>query len=351
MTDKTMRAVRYDRYGPPDVLKVQEVPVPTPGRGEVLVKVVGTSVNPVDAEIRGGRLRPMSGWRFPKGTSQDFTGEIVAVGTDVDVALAGRLVWGATPGLSSATAAEYIRVRESAAAPAPEGQDLLTTAALPTVGLTALMALRAVRVEAGHRVLVVGAAGGVGSATTQLAVAKGAQVTAVAGPGGADFCTGLGAEQVYDYADPEALAASLAAAPPYDAVVDCAGRSLARYRRRLRSGGRMITLSSKGMGYAVLSAILPGPRVRVAVLKARRADLDELAGFVGRGELRALVDQIYPLAAIAEAHRSIETGHSRGKRVIQVSAADRTTDQAADRPEDQRARWTRPSSQTGSVDS
>ena len=315
-----MRAVRYERYGPPDVLEVRNVPVPEPRSGEVLIRVSATSVNPVEAQVRAGRMRPMSGFRFPKGTGQDFSGEVVAVGPGVDPATVGRRVWGTKLGLGSATAAEYVQVKESLTAQAPAGYDLVAAAALPTVGLTAITGLRTVRVRPGSRVLVVGASGGIGSVAIQLARAAGARVSAVAAARNAEFCADLGADVTYDYQRLE----SLADAPRFDAIIDLYGASLGRYRRQLATGGRMISLASKGMGYVILSSVLPGPRVRMAMMKPKRADLDELAAAVVHGDLRSVVEETYPLDSIAEAHRSIESGHSRGKRVIRITEGQAT---------------------------
>ncbi len=315
-----MRAVRYERYGPPEVLGVRSVPVPEPQSGEVLVRVCATSVNPVEAQVRAGGMRPMSGFRFPKGTGQDFAGEVVAVGPGVDPATVGRRVWGTKLGLGSATAAEYVQVKESLTAQAPAGYDLVAAAALPTVGLTAITALRTVRVRPGSRVLVVGASGGIGSVAIQLAHAAGARVSAVAAARNAEFCADLGAEVTYDYQRLE----SLADAPKFDAIIDLYGASLGQYRRHLATRGRMISLASKGMGYVILSSVLPGPRVRMAMMKPKRADLDELAAAVVDGDLRSVVEETYPLDSIADAHRSIESGHSRGKRVIRITEGQAT---------------------------
>ncbi|MFE9514485.1 NADP-dependent oxidoreductase [Streptomyces sp. NPDC006643] len=312
-----MRAVRYERYGPPEVLTVQEVPVPAPGPGQFLLKVHATSVNPAEAMVRSGRMKVMSGFRFPKGTGEDFAGTIVAGGPDADENLIGEQVWGLVYGLNAATAAEYITVKESQFALAPTTIDLVTAAALPTVGSTALTALRAVRLAAGERLLVVGASGGIGSSIVQIAAAKGAVVATVSSGGNADFLTGLGAKETYDYAKLE----DLASAPEFDAVVDLHGTELDTYRRRVRSGGRIVTFAMKGMAGAMASIVKPGARVGVAQLKPRRADLEELTRLVESGELHPQVERIYPMDAIAEAHRSVESGHSRGKRVVRIARA------------------------------
>ncbi|MET9557173.1 NADP-dependent oxidoreductase [Streptomyces sp. NPDC006645] len=259
----------------------------------------------------------MSGFRFPKGTGEDFAGTIVAGGPDADENLIGEQVWGLVYGLNAATAAEYITVKESQFALAPTTIDLVTAAALPTVGSTALTALRAVRLAAGERLLVVGASGGIGSSIVQIAAAKGAVVATVSSGGNADFLTGLGAKETYDYAKLE----DLASAPEFDAVVDLHGTELDTYRRRVRSGGRIVTFAMKGMAGAMASIVKPGARVGVAQLKPRRADLEELTRLVESGELHPQVERIYPMDAIAEAHRSVESGHSRGKRVVRIARA------------------------------
>lgn len=313
MTEQ-MRAARYHRYGPPEVLQVEHVPMPAPGRREVLVRVRATSVNPSEALVRAGKMRLLSGFRFPKGTGQDFAGEVEAVGPGADTALLGRQVWGTRLGLGAAAAAEYLRVPARLVAATPAGLTPPDAAALPTVGLTALMALRAARVRSGSAVLVVGASGGVGSATVQLARAAGAEVTTVSSPVNTDFCTELGAHKAYAYTEPHALGTVT-----FDAVIDLHGKGLPPYRRRVRRGGRMLSLSPRAMVYALGTALRPGPLVRLAQLKPTTDDLDRLAGHIAAGELRAVVDHVYPLADIAAAHRDQETGHSRGKRVIHVA--------------------------------
>ncbi|MES4908883.1 MULTISPECIES: NAD(P)-dependent alcohol dehydrogenase [unclassified Streptomyces] len=313
-SETQMRAVRFERYGPPDVLTVQKVAVPEPGAGQVLVKAFGSSVNPAEAQVRAGKFKLLTGSKFPKGIGEDFSGEIVAVGEGVERSLVGRRVWGTDLGLKSETTAEYIVVKESVTAWAPSRHDPVTLAALPTVGLTALLALRTVGVKAGGRVLIVGAAGGVGSAAVQLAHALGARVATVSGSANTDLCRELGAVAAYEYA-------RLSTDPiteKFDAVIDLYGADPGVYRSLLVKGGRMVCLAAKGMGYSMKSAFLPGPRVRTARMKPSRADLDTLARHVEKGELRAVVEQIYPMEEIAEAHRAVETGHSRGKRVIQI---------------------------------
>ncbi|GAB2558768.1 NAD(P)-dependent alcohol dehydrogenase [Nocardia heshunensis] len=314
-TSPRMRAVEYDRYGGPEVLEVRDVPRPQPGPRQVQVRVRATAVNPVDTKIRSGAMKLMSGRRFPKRIGGEFAGEITALGTEVGDLAVGTRVWGFLGEVSgkAGAAAQYLVADAASIGPAPATLDTTAAAALPTGGVTALLALRdALKVAPGHRLLVVGASGGVGSAAVQLGVAFGAQVAAVASAANHDLCQRLGATEVFDYANPSSLSGR------FDAILDCHGTALATYRRVLRRGGRMLSIDPSGMKYAMFSTVLPGPRVRVIMAKSRRADLVALAEFVASGRLQPVVDEVYPLDDIAKAHHLAETGHARGKRLITV---------------------------------
>jgi NADPH:quinone reductase-like Zn-dependent oxidoreductase len=311
-----MRAVEYTRYGDAGELAVRQVPRPAVSAGRVLVRVHGSSVNPTDVEIRAGRMRLMTGRRFPKRIGLDFAGEVVAVDSDGVTGVAvGERVWGFLSDISGRTgaAAEYVSVKPAAISTAPVSVDLVAAAALPSVGVTALRALRDVlRIRKGERLLVVGASGGVGGTAVQLGAALGADVTAVASSRNHAFCRELGAGHTVDYAAPHSLSRD------FDAILDCHGTSLRTYRRLLRPRGRMMTTAAAGMGFAVRSVLLPGPRVRVMMARSRRADLTALADQVDQGILRPVVEEVYPLEELGRAHRAAETGHARGKKVIAV---------------------------------
>ncbi|WP_196054628.1 NAD(P)-dependent alcohol dehydrogenase [Nocardia aurantiaca] len=310
-----MRAAVYDRYGDPEVLSVRDVHRPQPGPRQVQVRVRATAVNPVDAKIRSGAMKLMSGRRFPKRTGGEFSGEITMLGSGVSDLAPGTQVWGFLGEVSgkAGSAAQYLVADASSIGPAPTTIDPVAAAALPTGGVTALLALRdTLKVTPGHRLLVVGASGGVGSAAIQLGVAFGAEVTAVSSPANHDLCQHLGATKVFDYADPAAVSGR------FDAILDCHGTALATYRRLVRRGGRMLSTDPSGMKYAVLSTVLPGPRVRMIMAKSRRADLVALAEFVDSGRLQPVIDDVYALDDIAKAHQLAETGHARGKRLVTI---------------------------------
>ncbi|WP_329424654.1 NAD(P)-dependent alcohol dehydrogenase [Streptosporangium sp. NBC_01495] len=319
-----MRTVEYDRYGSAEELAVRTVPAPEPRAGEVLIRVHGSSINPIDVKIRSGGMKIMSGRRFPKRTGLDFAGEVTALGAGVSDLAVGQRVWGFLGDVAgrAGAAAEYLTAKPSAVSAAPTTVGLVRAAALPSVGVTALRALRdVVRLKPGEDLLVVGASGGVGSAAIQLGQAMGAKVTAVASPANHAFCRDLGAGHTLDYAAPDRLSGD------FDVILDCHGTSLDAYRRLLRPRGRMMTTSADAMAFALRSAVLPGPRVRLMMARSRRTDLAALADYVDQGRLRPIVEEIYQLQDIGHAHQAAETGHARGKKVITV-----LVDHDADQP-------------------
>lgn len=313
MASGTMRAAQIDRTGGPEVLQIRTVPVPTAAKGQVVVRVHATSINPSDVISRQIQYP-----RFPRGTGMDFTGEVAEVGPGVTDLTPKQRVWGYLGGLSglrrTGAAADYLVVQRDRMATAPTTVDLVTAAALPTVGLTALQALRdALHLRTDQRLLVIGASGGVGSAAIQLAKAMGANVTAVASARNAEFCHQLGADQVLDYTT------TLPEKREFDALLACHGASLRQYHRLLRPGGRAATLPADTFPTALRSWLRLGPRIRFVYTWPRRRDLEELAGYVDRGELQPIIEQIYPLTAVQDAHRAVESGHARGKRVIDLN--------------------------------
>ncbi|MFB6594482.1 NAD(P)-dependent alcohol dehydrogenase [Streptomyces diastaticus] len=290
----TMRAALLDRYGPPEVLYEGRVPVPVPAPGEVLVKVHATSVNGGELAGRAGRVRLVTGGRFPQRTGIDFTGEVAEVTPGVRGPAVGDRVWGVL-GRTLGSAAEYLAVRPGRIARAPRTVSLTEAASLP--------------------------AGGVGSVAVQLGKALGARVTALAGPGRLDFVRELGADEAYSYT--ECGPADLG---PFDVIMDTAGTEHRAWRRRLAPRGRMVAISfdldrkAASLGHLLASTVHGRARVRFFSGDPRHCLLTELAGLVDGGALRPVVDSVRPLAEIAAAHRALEAGGVRGKHVIRVTA-------------------------------
>jgi NADPH:quinone reductase-like Zn-dependent oxidoreductase len=318
--EQTMRAVLYDRYGGPEVLRVAEVPRPVPGAGEVLVRVRAFSVNGGELAARAGRIRFVTGRRFPQRTGLDFTGEAVALGPGVSDVAVGDRVWGVlgrTSGFGSA--AEYVSVRPERLGLVPDSLDLVDAAALP-VGTTAITALRdKATLRPGERLLVRGAAGGVGHVAVQLAKARGAHVTALARGTNLDFVRSLGADEAVDHrgARPGDLGR-------FDVVLDTVGTDLPAFRALLRPGGRMVTLAfdldrlPSSLGSIAGSAIHGRSRIRFFSGNPQRPLFDTLADHVTRSGLRPAVDRVFSLDGTADAHRALEAGGVRGKFVVRV---------------------------------
>lgn len=313
-----MRAVIVDRYGPPDVARVMEVPRPRPRKDEVLVRVVAAAVTSGDARIRGARFpsgfalpaRLAFGLRGPRRRvlGSVFSGIVEDVGPGVAHVAPGQAVCGMT-GMSMGAHAEYVRVAARRAAAVPSGVSHPEAAGLLFGGSTALYFLRdRASVRPGMRVLVNGASGAVGSNAVQLARHFGATVTAVTSAGNADLARRLGAGRVIDYAVDD-----ITDAPErFDVVLDAVGNlSMASGRQLIRDGGVLV------LAVASLWDTLRARRGVVAgSAPERAADFEWLLQLVAAGDLTVVVDRTFPLDHIADAYRLVDSGHKRGNVIV-----------------------------------
>jgi NADPH:quinone reductase-like Zn-dependent oxidoreductase len=311
---KTMMAVRMHRYGGPEVLVHEGVPRPEPGPDELLVRVVAAAVNPVDWKIREGYLREMLPHRLPLIPGWDVSGVVEAAGGGVTRFRAGDEVFSRPDLLRDGAYAEYVVIRESEVASKPGSVDHVHAAAIPLTGITAWKALfEAAEVAPGQRVLIHGAAGGVGSLAVQLARSRGAHVVATASAANRDYLRALGADEVIDYrSTPFEKAAG-----PVDVVFDTiGGETQERSWQLLKRGGILVSIVS------------PPPPEKAAAVGARQAFvfigpdaavLAELASRVDRGELRVHVETVLPLAEARRGQELSQGGHVRGKIVLKVA--------------------------------
>lgn len=322
-----MRAIVQYRYGDLDQLTYREdVDLPVPRRGEVAISVAAASVNPADRfRVSGiprlGRL--VFGLLRPKVPvlGIDVAGTVVAVGERVTRWKVGDEVFGETLG----SFAERVCAREDRVAARPRNISLEEAAALPVAGITALQAMRdAAKVGPGSRVLVNGAAGGVGSFAVQIARALGAEVTAVCSGRNAALVSSLGASRVIDYTREDA-ARAIEAAAPYDAILDLVGTiPLARCVASLSARG--VYLSSVGRTEWILRAALRSlvsRRVRVFTASPNTRDLEALARLVEAGEVRTVIDRRFDLVHVPDALRYSATERTRGKSLVTIGDASR----------------------------
>lgn len=315
-----MKAAQITSFGTPDVLAVNDVDRPAPGTGEVLVSVEASSVNGHDTLVRSGGLRMVSGRKFPIGFGLDFAGVVAAIGTGVTGHRVGDRVWGTVHPRekhAAAGAAEYVVVPAGRVSAAPAGLSATEAASLVVAGATALIGLRdTVHLLAGERVLVRGAAGGVGTAAVQLAHAMGGHVTALARDRHAAALRDLGADEVFDYGTTTSDQIG-----PFDVVFDTVGSELNCYRSRLTRTGRMVTIGLSGPAFAAIAAssLHGSRRIRAFSANPEAAVLRDLARYVASGALRPVVESVYPLADITVAHQAFERGGVLGKHVVVVA--------------------------------
>jgi NADPH:quinone reductase-like Zn-dependent oxidoreductase len=308
-----VRAALYDRYGGPEVLAERETADPVARRGHAIVRMESTSVNAVDLAVRAGKLQIATGWSFPKGTGLDVLGTVESVGDGWAGPAIGTRVWGFKPNLPngrSLAAAERYEVHAGWISAAPAGGPELGS--LPLAGSAAYRGLNVLGVVADVAVLIRGAAGGVGAAAVQLAVARGARVTGLAAAKDLDYLRSLGAEQALDYrsATPDTIRER------FDAVFDVVGKDVFAWRRLMNGSGRFATTATSASGAIIVSSLLGPKRIRPVIASPRREELDALSAAVSGGQLAPQVGATFPLARIADAHRAVP--ETRGKVLVTI---------------------------------
>jgi NADPH:quinone reductase-like Zn-dependent oxidoreductase len=313
MSSETMRAIRQTTLGGPEVLELVEVPRPDPFPTEVLVRVHAAGVNPVDWKVRtrGGFLQP------PFTVGWDVAGVVEATGYGVTRFAPGDRVFGMPRFPREAGAyAEFVTSPSRQLARIPEGLGDVDAGAIPLAGLTAWQALvETADVEPGQRVLVLGAAGGVGHLAVQIAKARGAHVIGTARPEKHAFLSALGVDEAIDYTS-EAVEDRVA---DVDVVLDLVGdEGTAAAIGTLRDDGLFIVVPSAAGLEPLLERAAGRVRVTGILVEPDRTGMEALAGLVAAGELRPHVSHTFPLEEAAQAHLLCETGRTQGKLVLTV---------------------------------
>jgi NADPH:quinone reductase-like Zn-dependent oxidoreductase len=316
-TPQTMLAAVFDRYGPPDVLRLAQLPVPGPGPDEVLVKVRAVGINPADCKLRNGDFKLFSGRRFPMAIGLDLAGDIVQVGSAVQGLRPGEAVYTFRSAARPGSYAQFAAVSASSVAPKPQSLGYVEAAAVPVAALTALQGLR-VRggLQSGQRVLVIGASGGVGTFAVQIGKILGAHVTGVCSTRNVELVRGLGCDEVIDYTRENFASGGRR----YDVIFDAVGTPYSACKPALAPRGNYVTIVA-GPAVLALSLLrfLPGgPRVQTFLAEPDAAQLREISGWIDSGRLRVVIDKVYPFAEVTAAHQYSESGRARGKLVLEL---------------------------------
>jgi NADPH:quinone reductase-like Zn-dependent oxidoreductase len=323
-----MKAIVQDTYGSMDVLQLREIDRPVPTDNEVLVQVWAAGLHRGDWHVMTGLpymiriVVPSLGLRKPKVPvrGMDVAGVVEAVGANVTRFQPGDAVFGWCDG----SFAEYASVPQGQLAAKPATLSFEQAAVVPISGFAALQGLRDVgEIQAGQRVLVIGAAGGVGSFAVQLAKAFGAQVTGVASTSQLELVRSIGADEVIDYTRQDVTDGTR----HFDLILDCAGRrTLAQLRRALTSNGTLVIVGGEGGGRwmggflrnlraPVLSRFV-GQRLRMLASKERPEDLQTLQELLEAGKVTPVIDRTFPLREVPEAFRQLVEGRGRGGKLV-----------------------------------
>ena len=322
-----MRAVVFDRYGPPEVLRVEEIERPMPKEGEVLVKVHATTVNRSDCGFRGaepfftriftGLLRPK--YRTP---GMELAGEVVALGAGVDEFAVGDEVFGLR---GTGANAEYVCVRAGGAlAHKPANLTFEEAASVSDGACIALACLQRGNLREGSRILIYGASGSIGTAAVQLAKSFGAHVTAVCDTARMELVRSLGADEVIDYTKEDFTTNG----ETYDVVFDAVGKhSFRRSRGSIRDGGIFLETDLGFMWHvpplALATRWIGDKKVTLPIPKYTKEDVLYVKGLIEAGSYRPVIDRTYPLEDVVEATRYVETGQKTGNVVLTLNGVAR----------------------------
>ncbi len=308
MATKTMKAIRFHDYGGPEALVLDKVDLPQPGAGQVLVRVRAAGVNPADWKMRAGMFKAFGPMPLPATPGLEGAGTVEALGEGVTQFSKGQEVYGILLG----GYAEYALAAAQNLQAKPKDLSFEQAASVPVGALTAWGAIESANIQSGQRVLVHGAAGGVGLYVVQLAHLRGAHVTGSASAGNLDFVRSLGAENAIDYN----------AAPfetvlhDFDAVIDTVGGGLAeRSFKVLRPDGIYVTVAGRlveGAGKA------EGVRAMSAG-RSPEANLARINELLASGELKPAVGTVFPLAQASQAQELSQSGHGRGRIILQIA--------------------------------
>ncbi|MFN0194593.1 MAG: NAD(P)-dependent alcohol dehydrogenase [Aestuariivirga sp.] len=320
-----MKAIVRETYGPPDVLRLDDVPTPNVGDDDVLVRVHAASANAGDWHLLRGTPLPfrlVAGLTKPKYKiiGNDIAGTVETVGRNITQFKRGDEVFGDVSRCGFGAYAEYAAARENALALKPANLSFEEAASVPTSGCTALQGLRKGKIQSAQKVLINGASGGVGTFAVQIAKALGAEVTGVCSTRNAEMIRAIGADHVLDYTKADFANSD----QKYDLILAVNGnRSIWDYRRALTPTGRYVMIG--GSNRQLRDALLFGPLLSISgqkfgnlLARPNQADLLGLKDLVEAGKVRPVIERSYQLSEVPEAIRYLESGHASGKLVVAI---------------------------------
>ncbi|KAL5862068.1 hypothetical protein ACOSQ4_003364 [Xanthoceras sorbifolium] len=320
--------VQYDRYGGGTAgLKHVELPVPTPNKDQVLVKLEATSLNPVDWKMQKGEIRPLFPYKFPYTPGTDVAGEVVGLGSDVKNFKAGDKVVAILSHATGGGLAEFAVAKENLTVARPPEVSAAEGAGLPVAGLTAHQALTqsaGVKLDGSSKqanILITAASGGVGHYAVQLAKLGNTHVTATCGARNIEFVKSLGADEVLDYRTPDGAALKSPSGRKYDAVIHCAtGIPWSTFEPNLSANGKVIDITPGPISlltFAIKKLTFSKKQMVPLLLTPKGENLDYLVKLVKEGKLKTVIDSKHPLSKVEDAwDKSIE-GHATGKIIVE----------------------------------
>lgn len=323
-----MRAVQYNSYGGgPSGLKHVEIPLPTPSKDEILVKLEAASINPFDWKVQKGMLRPLFPRKFPYIPGTDIAGEVTEVGQGVQKFKPGDKIVALVNPFNGGALAEYAVAKESVAASRPSETSASEYAGLPVAGLTALQAVTkslGIKLDgSGERknVLITAASGGVGHYAVQLAKLGNTHVTATCGARNLELIKSLGADEVIDYKTPDGAALKSPSGKKYDAVIHCTvGIPWSTFEPNLTMRGKVVDITpstASMLTFALKKLTFSKKQYVPLVLFPKGEDLKCLVDLVKEGKLRTAIDSKYPLNKAEDAWAKSIDGHATGKIIVE----------------------------------
>lgn len=314
-----MRAIVCEQYGNSEQLTFQTVPKPEPNSRQLLIKIHACSVNPVDWKILRGDLKIVSGRRPTRILGGDFAGTVAAVGSDVASFAAGDEVWGHVSALKGGAYAEYILVEENNIDAKPAKLSFEEAASVPLAGLTAYQGLvDRLGVTAAEHVLINGCTGGVGTFAVQIAKALGCKVTGICSEKNADMARELGCDEVIDYAKTNVLESGLS----FDAFYDAIGNiPFGSARAVLKETGRYVTVvpTMFGLLFGARMNIFRKQAYHSFMVTSSSAELAVMRKMVETGKLKPVVQTVYPMSKVQDAHQQSISGRTVGKIVLRTA--------------------------------